>query len=269
MQKRHQNRERYFDEQVYTTEKYVIPFLQEYFSGKLPERVLEIGCGEAGNLQPFLDKGCKCRGIDLNESKIKAAEKIYATHPQKANLSLIAKNIYDINDFSEKYDLIMMRDVIEHIHNQELFIGFLKNFMHNETGKSVVFFAFPPWMNPFGGHQQVCKNKLLSHLPYFHLLPKKLYKWVLKLGGETPSTIEGLLEIKETGISLERFEKCIKDANLSIYKKQFYFINPNYEVKFGLKPRNVYGWIGKIPIIRNFFITCGYYAVELNERISS
>lgn len=258
MQERHTDREKYFLEQAYTTEKYVIPYIHTRHSTNSNYKVLEIGCGEAGNLKPFLDLGCECLGIDLDAEQIDRGRLFFESHPNKSHLTLIAKDIYDFKDFLTKYDLIMMRDVIEHIHDQERFIKFLRNFMHSN---SVIFFAFPPWQNPFGGHQQVCKSKVLSKLPFFHLLPKSIYKGVLKMFGETDSKIEGLLEIKETGISIERFEKIIKSSGLAIAKSTYYFINPNYEVKFGLKPREVFRFIGKIPFLRNFFITCGYYLV--------
>lgn len=199
MQKRHSDKERYFKEQGYTTEKYVIPFLEKVVNINSNTKVLEIGCGEAGNLKPFLDRGCKCVGIDLNGGKIEKGKEFFASHPNFSNLELIVKDIYDMTDFSVKYDIVMLRDVIEHIHNQDVFIRFMQNFMHK---KSVVFFAFPPWQNPFGGHQQLCRSKIVSNLPYFHLLSVSLYKLILKVFAESEATIHELLEIKETGIRL-------------------------------------------------------------------
>src|SRR5690606_21454937 len=118
--------------------------------------------------------------------------------------------------------------------NQEKFMGFVKRFLKPE-GK--FFLAFPPWYNPFGGHQQICKSRVLSKLPFFHILPVFLYKGILKLFGENQKTINDLLEIKETGISIERFERILKKENYIIETNTLYFINPNYETKFGLKPR--------------------------------
>jgi len=260
MQKRHSDKQRYFNEQIYTTEKYVIPFLEKELIIDAETKVIEIGCGEAGNLKPFLDRGCKCVGIDLNEGKIEKGKEFYASHPNFSNLELIVNNIYKMTDFSVKYDVIMLRDVIEHIHEQDVFIKFMKNFMHEKT---IVFIAFPPWQNPFGGHQQLCRSKILSNLPFFHLLPASIYKFVLKTFGEREGTVRELLEIKETGISTEKFELYVKQAGLTVRKVQQYFINPNYEVKFGLKPRKIYKLIEKIPWFRNFFITCGYYVIGL------
>ena len=154
-----------------------------------------------------------------------------------------------------------MRDVIEHIHFQEKFMSYVKKFL-NPNGK--FFLAFPPWYNPFGGHQQICKSKILSALPYYHILSKRIYKGILNLFNEDKDRIQGLLEVKETGISIERFQKILSDNNYKIEKKYFYFINPNYEIKFGLKPRKQLSFISSIPLLRNFVTTSCYYVVSIN-----
>ncbi|MDR2853828.1 MAG: class I SAM-dependent methyltransferase [Prevotellaceae bacterium] len=262
MQQRHTDRQRYFNEQVYTTEKYVIPFIEQACAVKAGLRVLEIGCGEAGNLQPFLDKGCICTGIELSEKKIAQANKFYEQHPQRKNLSLLTKNIYDYSECPQPFDIIFMRDVVEHIPNQEKLLNHIRIFAHAHT---VLFVAFPPWQNPFGGHQQVCKGKIASHLPYYHLLPLPLYKGALRLLGETQPTINDLIDIKETGISIERFEKILKQSPFEVQKSFFYLINPNYEVKFGLKPRAANA-LKPLCYVRNFFTTCAYYLLEVKKQ---
>jgi hypothetical protein len=152
-----------------------------------------------------------------------------------------------------------MRDVIEHIPGQEKFMGFVKSFLKTD-GK--FFLAFPPWQNPFGGHQQVCKSKILSVMPWFHLFPQSIYTFILKAFGESDATIKGLLEIKETGISIERFERILKHENYKTEKRVFYLYNPNYETKFGIKPRKQINLISSIPGLRNFFTTAMYYIVS-------
>ena len=48
MQKRHTDRESYFDEQSQTSKNYYIPYIKEVI-GHIPDKVLEVGCGEGGN----------------------------------------------------------------------------------------------------------------------------------------------------------------------------------------------------------------------------
>ena len=99
-------------------------------------------------------------------------------------------------------------------------------------------------------------------MPFFHLFPKSIYAGILKIFGETEGTIAGLLEIKETGISIERFQRILKKENYTIDKQVFYFINPNYETKFGLRPRKQLKIISSIPWLRNFLTTAMYYVVS-------
>ena len=115
---------------------------------------------------------------------------------------------------------------------------------------------------PFGGHQQVCNSKFLSLLPWFHLLPVFLYKAILKLFGEPEGTVKELLEIKETGISIERFEKIVNQTGYSIAHERQYLINPIYAWKFGIKPRLQFRWVNHLPFLRNFITTCSYYLIQ-------
>ena len=133
---------------------------------------------------------------------------------------------------------------------------FVKKFL---APKGVFFLGFPPWHNPFGGHQQMCNSRFLSKLPYFHILPKALYKLILKIFSESNSVIDGLLEIKDTAITIERFQKILRTEKYHVKRKVFYFINPNYEVKFGLRPKRAWKLISSIPFLRNFIITTNYY----------
>jgi len=259
MQKRHQNRIQYFEEQRYTTSKYVIPVLNEFSRINPGTSIFEIGCGEGGNLEPFLDMGCKVTGVDLSAYKIELARSFFDGHPNRQNLTLLCDDIYKLDPVSYQFDIIIMRDVIEHIHDQQKFMYFVKPFLKPE---SVLFLAFPPWQNPFGGHQQVCRSSLLSKLPYFHLLPVSLYRRVLHAGGENEATITNLLEVKETGLTTERFLKIIRQAGYRILFSRYYFINPNYEVKFHLKPVEQCRLIARIPVLRNYFTSSVYYLLS-------
>jgi len=259
---RYRDRSIYFKEQGLTTSKFVIPFINDYLTIDASTRVLEIGCAEGGNLTPFLEMGCECVGIDLNEHQIKNSIDYLAEFEDK--YTAIAKDIYLINNGGDspdigQFDLIIMRDVIEHIHDQGKFMGHLKKFL-KPNGK--VFFGFPPWYMPFGGHQQTTGNKT-SKMPYIHLLPNFLYFGMLKWFGCNPQQIDELAEIKETGITIERFRSVVSQNGFKMDKEQLWLINPNYETKFGLKPRKQL-WLFKIlPFFRNFVTTCNYSIISL------
>ena len=262
MQERHRNREKYFVEQGITTEKYVLPLIREVKTVDKHTSVLEIGCGEGGNLIPFYKIGCKkIVGVDMSKSKIANGVSLFEKIKQDdASLEFVCNDIYNIKPESlGQFDVIITRDVLEHIHDQEKFMRFVKKFL---APKGVFFLGFPPWHNPFGGHQQMCNSRFLSKLPYFHILPKALYKLILKIFNESNSVIDGLLEIKDTAITIERFQKILRTEKYLVKRKVFYFINPNYEVKFGLRPKRAWKLISSIPFLRNFIITTNYYIIS-------
>lgn len=257
----HADRKRYFDIQVLNAEKYVIPFIQERLTIKPGMRVLEIGCGEGGVLKAFINKGCIGVGVELDASRIIDAKKFLPEDIEAGRLTFVTKDIYKVdteNDFKGLFDIIVLKDVIEHIHDQAKLIGWMKNFL--KPG-GIVFFGFPPWYMPFGGHQQICRSKI-SRLPYIHLLPRFMYKAILKNRKEN---VDEMMEIRDTGISIERFEKICKKEGYILFHNRHYLLNPIYEWKFGWKPRRQLALMKAIPFVRNFFTTCVYYIIQPNN----
>jgi 2-polyprenyl-3-methyl-5-hydroxy-6-metoxy-1,4-benzoquinol methylase len=255
----HADRKRYFDIQALNSQKYILPFIESHFTFREGMRVLEIGCGEGGVLKPFLDNGAICAGVEFDQTRIENGKNWLSEEIEKGKLFFVVKDIYDtpIENLGGKFDIIILKDVIEHIHNQSKLLSRLKEFL---TPAGIIFFGFPPWQMPFGGHQQLCQNAL-SKVPYFHLLPKPLYKSLLKLFKEPEHVINDLLEIKETAISIERFEKIVNQTNYKVVSKINYLFNPIYEYKFNIKPRKQNILISKIPYLRDYLTTCVYYII--------
>jgi 2-polyprenyl-3-methyl-5-hydroxy-6-metoxy-1,4-benzoquinol methylase len=250
----------YFQNQYLTAKNCLIPYINTILPINEKLFVAEIGCGIGGNLSPFLELGCQVYGIDLNSKYIQSATKFYENNVYKNNLHLIANDIRSLtqNDLPQ-FDLIFLCNAFEHIHDQESFLNHLKPFL---KPNGLLFLSFPPWNMPFGGHQQICKNKLLSKMPYIHLLPKFLFVAILKLFKEEA---QNLLEIRETRVSMKRFYGIIKKLSFYIHKETFYLINPSYEIRFGLKPR-ILPKVLNIPYIRDFFTTTYYSIISLNPK---
>lgn len=257
----HKNVQVRFDQQVENSAHYVLPFIEETHIINADTRVMEVGCAEGGVLLPFLKRGCHCVGVDLADQRIELAKGFLQEYVLTNHATLITQNIYDadfVTKYTHSFDIIILKDVIEHVPEQEKFIAHLTRFLR-PGGQ--IFFGFPPWYMPFGGHQQICEGKLASKLPYYHILPKGIYVGLLKLMGESEGTIEGLKEVWDTSITIGQFEHYIKQMELKVLRKQHYLINPIYKYKFGLKPRKQAGFVEHIPFLRNFVTTCVYYTV--------
>ena len=259
MQERHVNREQYFMELGNTSREYYIDYLLKHFDLNKGTKVLEIGCGDGGNLLPFAEVGCQITGIDRSEARIFQAKATFQSLGFKSDF--IAIDFLDFGNCKreERYDIILIHDVIEHIAQKDKFIKHVKGFL---APGGIVFWRFPAWQMPFGGHQQICKHKVCSKLPFIHLLPNPLYRRLLTSFGESQPTIDELMDIKSCRTTIEKFEKLIKLNEYTIVDRCLWFINPHYKQKFNLNPRKLSKLIVPVRYIRNFFTTSCYYLTQ-------
>lgn len=253
------DKHQYFEIQYLNAKSSILPFIDQYYPDGFPIKVMEIGCAEGGVLKAFVEKGSKCLGVELSPPRVKLANEFQQEAVKKGKVSFISKDIHDFEITEEnKFDLIILKDVIEHIHDQEAFMLKVGQFL-NDNGH--IFFGFPAWRMPYGGHQQICNSKIASKLPFYHILPKGIYKFMLKTLGESDRMIENLLEIKDTRISTARFEKLCRKNNFRIKKRLKYFVAPIYEYKFGYKPKKLWSLVGAIPWFNDFFTFQSYYVI--------
>jgi len=251
-----------YRQQVDNARDYVLPFIERALPLRAGMEVLEIGCGEGGVLVPFLERGCRVLGIELDAQKSAHARELLADAIAAGRAGIVHRDIYDaeaLADYSGRFDLILLKDVVEHIPDQARFIPYLRRFLRPGGH---VFFGFPPWYMPHGGHQQVCRSPLLSKLPWFHLLPAPLYRAVLRAFGEPEAVVRELLEIQSTGISTGRFERLVRKSGYAIPLRTLFLVNPIYRYKFGWTPREQFGWLARLPLLRDVFSTCAWYLVR-------
>ncbi len=264
MQNRHLNRKQYFSELANTAREFYLNFLQPHISLSTDTRVLEIGCGEGGNLLPFAEMGCNVTGIDICQSRINEAQTFFAECHQQG--TFICKDFLFTNEpkgEAERYDLILVHDVIEHIApcRKKDFLFHITHFLKKE---GIVFFGFPAWQNPFGGHQQISVG-FASKLPFIHLLPQPIYQSVLKLSGATSDNIAELMDIRASRMTIENFERLTSETGYTICQRFLWLVNPHYKQKFHLKPRSQWIVFASIPYLRNFYTTSVWYLIRRTQ----
>jgi len=79
--------------------------------GFIPESVFQVGCSDGYTLKRFIDSGAiVAAGIDPSNASHALAKKLY-------NIETIIGPFEDYNDYSNKYDLLILTHVLEHLFN--------------------------------------------------------------------------------------------------------------------------------------------------------
>ncbi|MCK4296783.1 MAG: class I SAM-dependent methyltransferase [Candidatus Marinimicrobia bacterium] len=243
---------KFFNEQYWYAETVLSFYLPQKNFENL--NLLEVGSAEGGGLKYFSEKKAFCYGIELSANRHKFAMQRIAL----PGIQLINGDICDrqFMDSLPKMDIIVIRDVIEHISDK---IAALENMWDLLKDNGTIFLSFPPKYSPYAGHQQNIKN-LLGKLPYIHLLPTFLYKILLAAADISKDKISTLLEVKNSTISIRKIEKLYKQVGFSIIDKKLYFIRPCFQKRFGLNPKILF--LNKIPFINEFFSLGGLYLLK-------
>ena len=251
----------YWNYQQILAEDYYIPYLKN--KGKVSQlntkSIIDIGCGNGGfinaiksNLSNSSD--CLSLGIDIKNFK---------TWEGKSACFKVHNILKDSNkEYKNKFDLVILRDVIEHIPNQfkQKFIQTARDIMKND-GKMLV--TFPPYLSPFGLHQQAIMKSFLKKVPYLSILPKSMLKKLITKFESKDIWIE-TEEIIDSAMTISGFKKLISKSNLSISNQRFFTIRPSHEIRYHIK--SFQSPFGYIPLIRELFILGTCYLLTKDEK---
>lgn len=257
MKDRYTDRRIYFEELAQTSRVYMARYISAHWGIRSDCRVMEIGCGEGGNLVPFAESGCKVCGIDISIGKIANAKKFFGENGLNGEFICSDFIRCDIGSHVGRYDIIIMHDVIEHIEpeDKEEFMSRAKSLL---KPSGVIMSAFPAWKMPFGGHQQICRNPL-CRIPFIHLLPEKWYEGYLRICKEKDDKINELMSIRRSRMSIEGFESLCCRNGLKIEDRTLWLVNPHYKAKFGLRPVKLHKYLSCGRWLRNHMSTSCFY----------
>ena len=219
--------EKHFYEQKEFTKSYLLPYLQKNIPNFHKSKVLEVGCAEGGLLEVLQDMGMYVMGVELSQERVNIAKE------KNPKINIIVGDITDPElpqKISETFDIIIMREVIEHVHNKYAAFDSLNKLLKN---KGYLFISFPPKYSPFAGHQQIAKS-FLKMVPYLHLLPLSVLRPIAKSLGEKNDFVDEIKLHYSTGCSINQFENHYLLNNFKVVKKEFFLFRPIYALRFGL-----------------------------------
>ena len=263
MQQRHTERLQYFNEQAGTSQEFYMDYLRPFTSLR-DARILEIGCGEGGNLKPFAEMGCEVTGIEMDATRVAQARTFFAQAGLKA--TIVCQDFLQMavpKDDGGRFDVILLHDVIEHVMpaQKRPFLQHIRRFLR-PSGK--LFVGFPAWHNPFGGHQQISVG-MASKLPFIHLLPRQCYQWLLRMSGSSTAMVDELMAIRASRMTIEGFQRLATATGFTVRWRTLWLINPHYKQKFGLRPRRLWKPFASLPYVRNVYTTSAFYLLTASE----
>lgn len=252
----------YWNYQKFLAKDYYIPYLRKNssnFNRTANINILDIGCGNGGFLYAFkkdFKKNIKVNGIDIK--KFSSWDK----NPTDYSVHNILKNEND--NFIEKYDLIILRDVIEHINfkDKKRFMRIVTSFLKNE-GEILV--TFPPYLSPFGLHQQTILKSFLKYFPFLSILPESILKIIVNRF-EDEDIWQKIAEIIDSGMTISYFKKILNRTGLKIYKQRYFSVRPSHQIRYGVK--TLRSPFGSIPFLREFLVLGTCYILKIKNPTS-
>jgi SAM-dependent methyltransferase len=179
---------KHFIEQ-YEYGRYLVPYLIKHCGPLKHLDILEVGCGEAGLVTFLRERGYKAAGLEIDKGRADLC--LSKTFPVL---------IGDIKNCTfDGWDLIIMRDVIEHIDDRKMAIDNARRLL---VPGGYLFLSFPPRYSAFGGHQK-------TRIPWMH---------VFKNNQQWPTIAE--------------IEECCSDLN--VVDCNLFLSRPSFKSRYGL-----------------------------------
>jgi SAM-dependent methyltransferase len=241
---------------------FIVPMALKTGIFKSGDSVAEIGSAEGGVLVAFAEKGAKdCLATDIVESRLEMGRIISG----KGSFD-IKYTSHDIifdspkDEWRTHYDLVLLRDVIEHLDKTEKALTNIKAII-KPGGR--LYVTFPPYHSAFGGHQHTLANKW-GKLPWIHLLPKNWFAKMISTGRK--ADIEEVERLQKIQLTTKKFEEAALAAGYKIERKTFYLLRPVFKMKFGLPTvsMNALSWI---PGVKRFLVMeAAYTLTKVNSQ---
>jgi 2-polyprenyl-3-methyl-5-hydroxy-6-metoxy-1,4-benzoquinol methylase len=199
---------------------FTIPFLKHRGFECQNASVLDLGCGSGGLMIALAESGASCLGIDRSNKRLDQAKK--RAHEKQVGVEFVLNDILQLEDLEDRFDLVVLSEVLEHLHNLSNVEKVLRWAERHLLQTGTIYVSFPPWYNPFAGHQAGWPR--IRYIPWFHLLSEK-GKNIL-----APGHAQKYLKFAEelNHLTIKSFEACVRQAGLSIVRRALFHLRPEY-----------------------------------------
>jgi SAM-dependent methyltransferase len=244
----------YFDYQYSVARDVVIPWLDPHVS-LAGLAVGDFGCHQGGMLQGLREEAGVGSGIgfDVDEASIRRSP-----FEQNGRFRLVSADILEIDAARYQFDLILLRDVIEHTPNP---VAILEKARTCLTNGGRIFVSFPPYYSPFGGHQHEASNAT-RFVPFIHYVPDVLFYSLSRFRDtaymSAEDTLADVRSVRQTRLTLAKAEQAFSRAGLRIEVQEFFLFRPEFHIRYGLSSWKI-PLIHRVPIVREVMTLGAYF----------
>lgn len=187
------------------------------------KKILDFGCG-MGGMSLWYAKNWKCNvhGLDIDNHHVNIARDLKEKHGLD-NVRFEVRNVLE-KPLEDKYDLIFLNDVAEHIQLpilEKIFVELRKSLAFG----GAIFVSYPPWLSPYASHVQHAVG-----IPWCQFLPEgMLLKMIEKnnqpiVGDEESDLLEAYKGLNH--LTHRKMMRIVKKVGLrKKYRKSHSIIN--------------------------------------------
>lgn len=251
--------------QYVLAKRFLVPVLREWRRDPRGARILEVGSGNGGCGAAFHEAGAAVTALEIDERLVAVSRELNTK--ENVAITVYAGDICDPGSQAFEngpFDIIMLRDVIEHIAEPR---RVLENIGNNLREGGVAFIVFPPYYSPYGAHQQILPAKKFLRIPYnklpfLQLLPDRIFS---RIASGDDSQSREVRRLRGIRLTIGGFESAVDGAGFHISHRRWYLSRPTFTLRYGL-PVIEASLLGRIPGVRELAVTAAYYLLERRAR---
>lgn len=261
----------YWTYQYQLVDAYLIPWLRSWGGWRDGVRVLDVGCGDGGGSVALAEAGARVEGFDLEPRRVTAGAE--RARSRGLDLKLGVADVTDpktLGDFDGPYDLILFRDVLEHIPDVDAALTQCRQRL--ASGGAIVL-IYPPYWSPFGGHQQILHPPKKfgvpwARLPFVHWLGLGAWR-ALARGPEGDDAEWPEIEtIRRAALTIGGLRRRARDHGLVVAHARHYLLRPTFRLRYGT-PVVAAGPLGHVPGLREVLVTGSWEALRRADETSA
>jgi len=245
----------YWTYQFQLARRYLVPTLESWGVWRSGLRLLDVGCGNGGASCGLVEAGARVDAVEIDPRRLEDARRRAETNGASVRFA-----VADITDpstlagFAGPYDLVLFRDVLEHIPDRDAALRESRARLAPGGGIAV---TFPPYWSAYGGHQQILPARRVlgvrwAKLPFAHWWPPAVLRAVAGVAPDHPDWRE-ILTIRAAGLSLGGMARTAARQDLEVVARHHTLLRPSFRLRYGT-PVVGAGILGRVPLLREVLV---------------